>query len=312
MLNNNKKSLYQLDPEIRYGFPYVLPGIIITMIVFAFPLFYSLVISMKKWILYRPQDIKTIGLSNFIYIFTKDDKFWGILENTLIFVAGSAMLSIFFGFLYATILNRRNLAGKFIPGRNLIRVALILPFVMAPSVSGTLFRVFVFEYDFGLVNYVLGLVGISPIGWLITPNLAMFSLIMIEVWREAPLAMLVLDAAISSLPRAPFEAASIDGATEWQQLLFITLPYIRPQLLFLTLTHITLAFRQFDLIFMLTGGGPASATTVLNLYVYEEAMLRANMGYANALGIVTTLIIAVICLTFLRWLGTREEFALEK
>jgi multiple sugar transport system permease protein len=169
----------------------------------------------------------------------------------------------------------------------------LLPTLVAPVVVG-LTWILLLNGEFGLINYLLGLLGITKQAWLARPDLAFASLVAADVWQWTPFMMLLILAALRSLPSEPFEAAATDGASAWQSFWYLTLPLIRPVMAVALLLRALDATKVFGLVLVLTGGGPAVATNVLGLHIFRKAFERNQMEYASGLAVILLLITVVV------------------
>jgi len=157
-----------------------------------------------------------------------------------------------------------------------------------------------YDYNFGIFNYLLNAIGLPSIEWLSDPSIALYSMMAVDVWQATPFAFLLLYAAILSLPRDPYEAAAIDGASRWRQFTRITLPLLRPSLFLAFVIGIMTSFTSFDLVYVMTQGGPSHRSEILMTYIYKAAFELSRIDYAAALTVVQ-----FVLLVTLTWLGNR-------
>jgi multiple sugar transport system permease protein len=187
-------------------------------------------------------------------------------------------------------------------GQAVLRIAAILPIVLAPVVVGLFWRTLVLAPDFGLVDLVTRALGLGSHNWLGDPQLALISVIAIHTWQWTPFAFLVLLATLATLPPDVYEAARLDRASAWQRFWHITLPLIRPAVVMVVILRTMTALSAFAAIFAATGGGPGTSTEILNLYVYRTSFTELNIGYGSALAMV------LLALTvFVSWLLFRRR-----
>ena len=179
-----------------------------------------------------------------------------------------------------------------------IRVLLLLPLFVVPVVGATMWRV-IFHPEVGVLNHYLGAVGLGALPWLSDPRLALVSITLVDAWRTIPFMFLVIYAGLEVLPSELFEAAAVDGASAWQSFRHITVPLLTYIMLLAVLIRGMDAFREFDIIFVLTGGGPGTATQTIQILNYRAFGL-GHMGEANAIGIVTLALVAVMCFVLMR------------
>jgi multiple sugar transport system permease protein len=275
----------------RAGRWFLLPGLVFLFAIDLIPLAYSAWISLYNWWLIRPRDIRYVGLANYTR-FADDPEFTRAVVVTTLFTAGAVLVEFLAGLGLALLFAQ--------PFRFLrpIRVFLLLPLFVVPVVGATMWRV-IFHPELGVLNYYLGAVGLGPLPWLSDPRLALVSITLVDAWRTIPFMFLVMYAGIEVLPSELFEAAAVDGASAWQSFRHITVPLLTYIMLLAVLIRGMDAFREFDIIFVLTGGGPGTATQTMQMLNYRAFGL-GHMGEANAIGIVTLIIVAVLCFVLMR------------
>jgi len=209
-----------------------------------------------------------------------DPRFWNSLVLTGIYTASTVVLQVVLGLSLALLVLS-------IPrGQGLLRVAAILPIVLAPVVVGLFWRTLVLAPDFGLVDLVTRALGLGSHNWLGDPQLALVSVIAIHTWQWTPFAFLVLLASLATLPPDIYEAARLDRASAWKRFVHITLPLLRPAIVMVVILRMMTALSAFAAIFAATGGGPGSATEILNLYAYRTSFSELNLGYGASLAMV--------------------------
>ena len=217
------------------------------------------------------------------------------LRNSFFFTVVATALETLLALGIALLLNRT------FRGSGLVRTLLMLPIMFAPVVVGYEWR-WIFDDQLGLANYILESLHIiqRPLAWLSSANLAMWAVIVADVWYSTPFVMVILLGGLQSLPGEPYEAARVDGASTWQQLVHITLPLLRPVLLAAILIRAMDAFQLFDLPFIMTFGGPAMATETINTWTYKEAFRNFQLGYAAAISVVALVAMLLIGLLLSR------------
>ncbi len=231
------------------------------------------------------------GLSNYMAMFD-DYRFWNSAYLVLYLVISTVTLQVLFGLGIAMLFSGAvTRAGSF-RGQRVLRSLAILPMVTTPVIVGIIWRNFMFEPMWGMANYFIGLVGIKPIHWIHSYELAMPSYIIVHTWQWTPFAFLILFAGLQALPKEPFEAAQIDGAGRWHTFRHLTLPLMKPVIMLTIILRTIEAMKAFPSLYSLTEGGPGIATETLNLYIYYVAFTSYDLGYASALGVVFTVIIA--------------------
>ena len=289
---------------------FVAPLVVVLAIVYLYPVYFAIRVSFFKWLFTRPDLIGFNGLDNYARALT-DKTLLDSLITTTVYTLASILIVVVWGFLIAYVLNRKRRGRELIRGKPIILTILTCSAIIAPAVIGGVFRVYIWDPAYGLANYALSLAGLSPLGWLVDTKTALMAVVLTEAWLRVPLAVLILDAGIRRVPPEPFEAAKIEGASGWDEVRFILVPLIKPQLFTVVLFQLTFAFRQFDLVYMLTGGGPANATNLVSIYIYRMFSQHTNLGYASAMAVVVTLVLVVLGLIILALSGPPEERLVE-
>jgi len=228
-----------------------------------------------------------------------DAKFWKSLGNTVYFVVVGVPLTLALGLLIANALSRG--ITRF---RTAFRVGYYLPVITSIVAIAVVWR-FLLNPDFGLINLLLAQIGVNGPNWLANPTLAMPSIIAMAVWRNVGFAMVVFVAGMQAIPSMLYEAASIDGAGRWQSFRYVTLPMLRPTILFM-LVITTIGYLQlFEEPFVMTGGGPLDATLSVTMYMYQQGFQFFHQGYASAIAYVLFVIVAIVA--FLQFRFLRSE-----
>ena len=231
------------------------------------------------------------GLENYRFLLA-DPRFWNALAHTAYFVLLSVSLELSLGLAIALLLNQS------FPGRGLARALVFVPWAV-PSVVAARFWEWIYNSDYGVLNYVLG----TRINWLGDPRWALHAAILADVWKTTPFVVLLLLAGLQVIPEDLYRAARIDGAGSWQLFRHITLPLLLPVILLALLFRTMDAARVFDLIFVLTGGGPANQTETLVVYAYKLLYRTLQFGYGSAVAVATFLFVLTLSLAYLRLLG---------
>jgi multiple sugar transport system permease protein len=270
------------------------PALLLLMLITTAPLVYLLWTSLQRLDLSMPWLQGFAGLANFAKM-EGDPRFWNSLALTGIYTASTVVLQVLVGLSLALLVLR-------IPkGQGVLRIAAILPIVLAPVVVGLFWRTLVLAPEFGLVDLVTRALGLGSHNWLGDPQLALISVIAIHTWQWTPFAFLVLLATLATLPPDLYEAARLDRASAWKRFVHITLPLIRPAIVMVVILRTMTALSAFAAIFAATGGGPGSATEILNLYAYRTSFTELNLGYGAALAtVLLALTLAVSWLLFRR------------
>jgi multiple sugar transport system permease protein len=277
----------------RAGRMFVAPNLAAVAVFMVFPLGFSLYMSFQNWDLFRPA--KFAGLANYRSLFTSDPLFSIALRNSVVYTVGTVVPTVLISLAVAGVLNRK------IKGINFFRTIVFLPLAVSSVVMAVVWQ-FVFNTNNGLLNIMLGWIGIGPIPWLVDPKWAMASLCMVSIWRSVPFATVILLAAMQGVPDTLYEAARLDGAGELRQFVSITVPLIRAAVSFVVVISIIHAFQAFDLVYVLTGrnGGPETATYVLGIMLFQHAFAFLEFGYASALAWVMFAILLVLTAVQLR------------
>jgi multiple sugar transport system permease protein len=288
----------------RTAFWFVLPSFIFIGVFTLYPIFESFRLSFYRMILTLPWlGQKMVGWENYVDLWT-DPVAIQALRTTLIFVAVTIPLELLVGLGMALVMN------EVFHGRGLLRAVVLIPWAVPTVVSSQMWR-FIFNDRYGLFNFVLfGGDASRYLAPLADPLFALIAIMVAEVWKTAPFAGLILLAGLQAIPDELYDAASIDGATSWQKFCHITLPLIRPALLLALLFRTIDALRVFDLVFVMTQGGPADATNVLSFYGYKKIFAEGMVGYGSAVAVTVFLLSLALSLIYLRILkSTRLEGA---
>jgi multiple sugar transport system permease protein len=275
----------------RAGRGFLLPGLLFLFAIDLVPLLYSAWVSLYDWWLVRPRDVRFVGLGNYVRL-AADPETGRAVVVTALFTVGAVVVEFLAGL---------GLALLFVqPFRFLrpLRVLLLLPLFVVPVVGATMWRV-IFHPEVGVLNYYLGVLGLGQPAWLSDPTLALVSITLVDAWRTIPFMFLVLYAGLEVLPAELYEAAAVDGASRWQSFRHVTVPLLTYIMLVALLIRGMDAFREFDIIFVLTAGGPGTATQTIQMLNYRVFGL-GHMGMANSIAIVTLVLVAVLCLALIR------------
>lgn len=276
---------------------FVAPNLAAVAVFMLFPLGFSLYMSFHNWDVFTPA--KFVGLANYRSL-TTDPLFSIALRNSVVYTVGTVVPIILVSLAVAGVLNRK------VKGISVFRTIVFLPLAVSSVVVAVVWQ-FVFNTDNGLLNIMLGWIGVGPVPWLVDPKWAMASLCMVTVWRSVPFATVILLAAMQGVSEHLYEAARLDGAGELRQFISITVPLIRGAVAFVVVISIIHAFQAFDLVYVLTGrnGGPETATYVLGIMMFQHAFAFLEFGYASALAWVIFAILLVLTVVQLR-LGRRR------
>ena len=283
------------------GWAFAAPFVILFGVFLAFPILASFLLSFTSFglrDLANPIGATFVGLKNYIDLLG-DAKFWTSLFNTFYFVVVGVPVTLALGLLIANALNRG--VTRF---RTAFRVGYYLPVITSIVAIAVVWR-FLLNPDVGLVNMLLGAVGINGPAWLADPVLAMPSIIAMAVWRNLGFAMVVFLAGLQAIPASLYEAASIDGAGRWQAFRFVTIPMLRPTILFMTVITTIGYLQLFEEPFVMTKGGPLDKTLSVTMYMYQQGFTFFHQGYASALAYILFIIVATIA--FLQFKFLRSD-----
>jgi len=274
------------------------PTLLILVVMLAFPTGYVLFISLRDYQLTNPTAGNPfVGLENYRTLLSSP-AFFAALWKSVLFTVASVALTFGLGMVIALLLNRPNLSGI-----GLTRTVILVPLILTPLVIGAMYR-FMLERDNGIINELLALVGLERIPFLASNTWAMISVILVDAWQWTPFAVLVLLAGLESLPVEPFEAARMDGASRWGEFWYITMPLLAPVIAVVLLIRTMDAFREFDKIFIMTGGGPGTATQTLPIFLYRAGFQDFNMGFSAATGVVMLIIVTIVSAFYVRRIHT--------
>ncbi len=310
-MNSQSAYLVQLGPlkitprMLQKAMPYLFltPAILILVLVLLFPVLYGLRLSLYDWAL---RDISKApvwyGLGNYVEL-VKNPFFRTSVLVTLKFTSVVVVAEVFLGLVLALLLEER------MKGIRLFRTTFVLPIMIAPVVVGVIWR-FLYDPSFGLINYFLSKVGIAPKLWLAEPSLALWSIIVTDIWQWTPFVFLLLLAALQGVPRELLEAAYVDGANYWQNLFLVKLPLIKALIGLTAALRLIDAFRGLVVMYIMTFGGPGMSTEILSLHLYKTAFSSQRLGLASAIGVILLGIILII--TGLMAYGFRKESSIRQ
>lgn len=270
-----------------------MPSLSVIGIVVAFPLAYLIFVSLHSYNFAAGTGMNWAGLVNYIDLM-RDARFIHSLEVTALYVSVSVTFQVIVGLGIALLLDRPFTGGT------AVRTVFILPMVLAPVVTGLIFRTLLLSPIFGFVNYFLTLINLEPIAWLTDLKWALWSVCFIHIWQWTPFAFLVFFASLRGFPAEPFEAAVVDGANAVQMLRHITLPLLWPTIVVVIIMRLIVALRAFAALYAATGGGPGTVTETLNLYAFRTTFTYFRIGYGAAAASVLLLITMGLSIFFLR------------
>ena len=275
------------DNERNFAMLMVAPAIVILLATTTFPLCFLVWNSFQSINLAMPYMNGFVGLDNYAAML-HDGEFWHSLGLTAIYTVSTVVLQLVIG------LGLALLVMQIPSGQWLFRIVAILPIVLAPVVVGLFWRTLMLAPNFGIVDFAVKALGFGAVNWLGSPTPALISVIVIHTWQWTPFAFLVLLASLASLPPDVYEAARIDRANAVRRFVHITLPLIRPAIVIVVIMRSMIALSAFAAIFAATGGGPGTATEILNLYAYRTSFVKLDFGYGSALAVALLLITLVV------------------
>jgi ABC-type sugar transport system permease subunit len=284
------------------GWAFAAPFVILFVVFLAFPILASFLLSFTSFGLRdiaNPVGTSVIGIKNYVDLLA-DPKFWKALFNTFYFVVVGVPVTLAIGLLIATALSRG--VTRF---RTAFRVGYYLPVITSIVAIAVVWR-FLLNPDSGLINMLLGGLGIKGPAWLADPVFAMPSIIAMAVWRNLGFAMVVFLAGLQTIPSSLYESASIDGAGRWQAFRYVTIPMLRPTILFMTVITTIGYLQLFEEPFVMTLGGPLDSTLSITMYMYQQGFTFFHQGYASAIAYVLFVIVALIAFLQFKFLRSDE------
>ena len=276
---------FRLSPDSWFNLWMILPALLLLGLLVIYPLLYSILISVQT-------DADALTLSNYLAL-ARDSVVFTALRNTVAFTVAAVATEFVLGLGLALALESFDFRGK-----RIVRSLLLLPVMMAPVVAGLEWR-WLYNDQFGLLGFLISSAGFTPPLWLASPSFAMPSVIITDVWMAMPFSILVFASALNGLPQEPYEAARIDGASSWQLFRYLTIPFLRPAMLVVLLIRTIDAFRMFDIVFVLTKGGPGYATETLTMYAYRLSFSFLEFGKGAALSFVLLLVVTFVSLGYI-------------
>jgi multiple sugar transport system permease protein len=284
--------------DTRTAFLLLLPSVLYLVIMSVYPMLFSLWLAVRNYLIYRPDLSSFAGLGNF-WDLAHNAIFWTSLWVTLEFSAAAVTLEFCLGLAIAVLLDRQ------MRGIGVLRTLLVIPVLVSPVAMGLTFR-YMYAPSYGLINYLLHLVGLPRLDWIVSTTWALPAAILVDVWEWTPFMVLILLSGMQSVPVDIGEAADLDGLSRWQQLRRIILPFIRPVVVVVLLIRLIDSIRGFDLLYILTRGGPSTATFILSIHSYIKGFTEGDMGSASAIAWVTVILVNILAVGFLRLLSRGE------
>lgn len=276
---------------------FLLPGLAIYLAVIIVPALYSLYLSFLKW---DGVSAKTfVGFGNYVQLFTNDPIFRIALKNNVIWSVASLLVIPTVSLLLALLLNRK------FKGRIVFRGVFYFPYILSNIVVALMWS-WLYHPSQGLINEVLKFVGLKPVGWLSDPKLALYSVFAAAVWQGLGAPMILFLAGLQTIPEEPYEATIVEGANSWQRLVYITLPLLREAFVIVIATTLIGAMKVFDIIYAMTGGGPAEQTQVLASLMYFESFRYNDVGAGSAISWILVIVVLIIAVPYIMTMSKKS------
>jgi multiple sugar transport system permease protein len=283
------------NDDARWAAVMMAPAAVALATLALYPILASIEQSLHRFIVVF-RERRFIGVSNYVFLF-RDGRFWSALGHTVYFTFVSVALELALGLGFALLMHAR------MPGRTVLRAAILVPWAIPTVVSARMWSWFFRRDDVGFTTLLLG----SDVDWLGTPGYAMHAAILVDVWKTTPFVALLLLAGLAGVPSALYDSAAVDGASRVRTLVSVTLPILRPVLAVTALLRALDAFRVFDVVYVLTEGGPANTTETLSIYAYKTMMRGGDFGYGSALSVVTFACVLGLGLVYVVWARQEEK-----
>ena len=286
-------SAWSLFVEDHPVLIFTLPAVVVVFILMVFPVFYTVYMSLHSWFASSLTGPEFIGLQNFKRAFTQDERFRNAIWLTLYFTVLATALQLVLGVSLALLLNRP------FRGKGFFRSIFLLPMVATP-VAIALVWMMMYNPTLGVMNYLVGLVGLGPYTWVSDVRLVIPALAVVDTWEWTPLITLITLAGLATLPLEPYESALIDGATPAQMFWRITLPLLRPTIMVALLFRSIDCLKTFDIIYVMTAGGPGFASETLNVYTFQVGLFYFHIGYACSLLVILFALVLGVSLILIK------------
>ncbi|WP_223359258.1 carbohydrate ABC transporter permease [Leifsonia sp. ZF2019] len=285
----SRASVLARDLVSRWSF--MIPATVLLAAVLAYPLLYTLQISLSHFDLASFGPGSWVGLENYTDALA-NESFQNSLAVTSVYLLLALPLQIVLGFAIAFVMNAEW------RGRGVVRALFLIPMVVAPVVSGGIWKMLL-DPLWGVVGWMTSLVGLPPVNWFGDATMSMISVVIIDTWRSVPFVALIASAALLALPKDVFEAAAVDGANWWQTLWRISLPMLAPIIAATFIVRWLGAVKMFDIVLATTNGGPGQATNVVNLYIYQQAFRLLRFSESSAMAVIVLVLTTLLTLAFL-------------
>ncbi len=286
------------DRDWRTGWAFALPGLLTLVVVMGFPLVYALLISLSSLTLLKPMLQPFVGLKNFATVMA-DPLFWGAVWLTIKYSVVTVVGEFVIGLAVAMMLNRT------VTMKPVYFAILTIPMAMSPVSVALIWRMLL-QPNLGIANQLMEALGLPRLDWLGSADLALWTMAGIDIWQQTSFVVLILAAGLAALPRDPYEAAEVDGASQFQQFWYITLPMLRPVAAIAVIIQLINEFRTYDLVYVLTKGGPGTSTEMLSFFAYRRAFLGLHLNEGAAAAFVLLLIVLGLTIAFFATLERRR------
>lgn len=298
----SEKFRFRELSEAQLAYLIILPSVVILLCVIFYPIIYTFYLSFHKMFLTQPGKVPFIGLKNYIDFF-HSSFFWNAILRTAYFAFLSVGMELILGLGIALLLNQNLVGSKF------LKVTIMIPWAIPTVVIGIMWK-WIYDANYGALNGLLFSLGIISKyqAWLARPYTAMNLVIIADVWHMTPFVVLIFLASLAVLPKALYEAAEIDGASAWQCFKRITLPLLTPAILIVLVSRTVEAFKVFDIIYVMTSGGPANGTQVINYYTYLETFGYLHFCRGSALSFIISATVLITALIYIKFLHKGIEY----
>jgi len=277
------------------------PAVAVLAVTTIFPFIYCIWIALHNIVIFYPVPVRFVGLENFVLSVTSPIYgFWNAVLNTIIFTGGSLAIEFILGLGLALFLNKEFRGVWF------LRYIIILPLLISPVSVGLLFRLIFLPGDWALANWLLTSLGLPPVRWLAAPDLSMLVLILTDVWEWTPFMTMIFLGALQVLPPEPFEAAMIDGASPLKIFRYVTIPMLKEMLAIAFLLRLMDSLKTFDIIYIITQGGPGASTQILNFNAFVQAFVFGNLSIASAQILILTIMVMLISVLLIKFVRRGE------
>jgi multiple sugar transport system permease protein len=295
------RGLFGIRHDHWLGYLLIAPAAVVIGIILIYPTLFNFLISTLKWSWSAPASAPKpfVGLENFAILFN-DSRFWNALKVSFLLLIFGIVLEYVLGLGLALLMNEQ------VKGLKIFRTIFILPMILAPIVVGIQWR-YLLSGNFGVLNYALTHIGLHPPSWLSDPHLTLGTIVVVDTWMYLPFVALILLAGLQQIPREIYEAAEVDGANAWAKFQNITFPALIPATIMVLLMRGTEIFRAFDVVYVMTGGGPGRSTEVLGMMLYKTAFSEGNLGTAAALALIIGFVGMALGLMFIRMIQTERS-----